>query len=935
MVCPPASPNLNLQPPVGDLPDHPPTFILAMSSAISIHPNDRVFQPEHPEHGYGTVRLVEESVLSDERVCQVAFDWVPGLTGVSEVALKRVPSLSGGREVLPEEWGSVEDLQRRLGAVLVMGENSETASFIRSFTMPLPHQAFLLEKIVMQRRYGHVIADDVGMGKTIEAGLIIATLRQRDPRVRVLVLSPAGVVLQWQDEMDEHFGLSFSIAGRDFKADRASNWNSHSLVLASLDTLKQERLRGVLKGAPPFDLIVCDEAHRLTARREFLSNELYRTQNYRFVEWLSHEHVVNWELNGDETPRSPRLLLLTATPHQGDDLRFAYLLQLARPDLMDAETATQAGGALTDSAVLEECLTRTAKKRAVDWSGQTIFLGHDTKTLNVALTEHEKAVLDRLARYVQMEMRFKESKSEALIRALAMHTFQKIAASSWAALESAMQARLAKAGGGCTDAVGDDEDAASLGEEFEFVGNDAERQALEDILRMVRSLARNTKWEVFRQLLSTGGEFRADGERILIFTQFRRTQEWLAEELRQQGERVMMIHGSMALDERREQRRAFEDNGTVLICTEAGSEGSNLHRQCHLLINYDLPWNPMRLLQRTGRLDRYGQKHKVRVVNLRAPLSWDSEISLKIEAKLKSVQASMGQVADEDYATMILGGIHETINVPEVMKQCDWGRNTVALDEAVNEAVQSVLARRGTLERIFQESLGMPENYGQGRPTLSGDDFRRVFTWAAAGHGVVLRESRTSENKLLKGVYHFTLPEVFRGGLRPSRECHIVFDRERFAEVRNENMGRVRGQEIKPTLCGFGDTVTDWFFRSAIAASENGTTYSITRPEGVANEEAWWLVYVARWKTRIGWAGPDAVMVYGLSQSGEVKRSITPDEVIRAIQTAVDCFPTDLTITPDLRPALSLCRDELRRRLEGTATSEHLALFPLVLVRLG
>ncbi len=173
----------------------------------TIQPNDRVFQPEHPEHGYGIVRLIEESVLSDERICQVAFEWVPGLLAVAETALKAVPKLESGHVILSDEWGGVEELQRRLGAALVMAENSQSAAFIRSFTMPLPHQAFLLEKILAHRRFGHVIADDVGMGKTIEAGLIIATLRQRDPQCRVLVLCPAGVVLQWQDEMDEHFGL--------------------------------------------------------------------------------------------------------------------------------------------------------------------------------------------------------------------------------------------------------------------------------------------------------------------------------------------------------------------------------------------------------------------------------------------------------------------------------------------------------------------------------------------------------------------------------------------------------------------------------------------------------------------------------------------------------------------------------------------------------
>ncbi len=903
---------------------------------MPLQPNDRVFQPEHPEHGYGIVRLVEESVLSDERVCQVAFEWVPGLMAVSEAALQVVLKVEGGQSIGADEWGGVEELQRRLGAALVMAENSQSAAFIRSFTMPLPHQAFLLEKILTYRRFGHVIADDVGMGKTIEAGLIITTLRQREPRTRVLVLCPAGVVLQWQDEMEEHFGLMFSIAGRDFAADRAANWDSHTLVLASLDTLKQERLRDTLKGAPPFDLIVCDEAHRLTARREFLSNELYRTQNYRFVEWLVQQRVVSWEEGGDGSPRSPRLLLMTATPHQGDDLRFAYLLQLARPDLIEAESAAGLGGALTNATTLEECLTRTAKKRAVDWNGKPIFLGHETRTLDVPLTVSEKEALQRLARYVQSEMVFEESTGEALVRALAMHTFQKIAASSWAALESAMTSRLRKAGGIKAQLpVNGDAQGMSMGDEFEFVGGTPEREALAELITVVRGVASDSKWKTFRELIVPGAGFRDEGDRILIFTQYRVTQSWLAEKLAQAGERVMMIHGSLNIDERKAQRIAFEQNGTILISTEAGSEGANLHRQCHLMVNYDLPWNPMRLLQRIGRLDRYGQKHKVRVANLRAPESWDVMISQKIATKLAAVQASMGLVTDEDYTTMILGGAHEAINMSEVMRACAWGNNAHAIDEAVDEAVQSVLNRRSTLEGLFRESLGMPEDYGRGSPVLNAEAFRQAFAWSAAGQGVLLRETRTSENKILKGVYHFTLPEAFRGGLRPSRDCHLVFDRDLFADVRNTSLGRVRGQEIKPALAGFGDSVTDWFFRTALQASECTSCYTIKQPGGVNDDELWWVVFAARWKGLGSWAGPDSILVWGLSSDGSVTRRIESGEVFGVLQKAeLPVNITQATSLPEMKHAFAKCRDELRRTLEGTQHGKTLSLQILCLVAL-
>lgn len=894
----------------------------------SIQTNDRIFQPDHPERGFGVVKLVEENVLDDQRTCQVGFDWLPGLTTVPEPALRKVIPVRSGEGIAPTEWASAADLQRRLGSALSMAENSRTGTFMRSFTIPLPHQAFLLEKIVAHDRFGHVIADDVGMGKTIEAGLVIAAIRQQDPRSRMLVLSPAGVVLQWQDEMLEHFGLDFSIAGRDFKAGHLASWNSHNLILASLDTLKQERHRDTFKQITPFDLVVCDEAHRLTARREFLTQELYRTQNYRFVEWLSQERVIQWVERADGTPRSPRLLMLTATPHQGDDLRFAYVLQLGRPDLIAAEEAVEPDGALTDPGILQDCITRTAKKNAVDWSGKPIFKGHESKTLDIELTEAEQAVLDELTRYVLHDMRFKAQKQgEALVRALALHTFQKIAASSWAALESAMQNRLDGRYG--EDDVSNGE--GSTGREFEFVGGQKEREAISSLLERIRSLPTNSKWCQFAKLVTPGKGFRESGERILVFTQFRRTQEWLAEKLTELGEQVALIHGGLNLDERQHQRTFFESRGTVLISTEAGSEGANLHRKCHLEVNYDLPWNPMRLLQRIGRLDRYGQRKPVRVVNLRAPNTWDSEISVKIATKLSQVQASMGLVADEDYSTMLLGQVHEAINIPQVLATAKWGKDGAEIDSAVTDAVQKVLDRKESLDRLFQESIGMPEGYNRTAPDLGAEEFRQAFGWAAEGQEVALKETRTSDNRFLKGVFHFTLPEAFRGGLRATREVYLVFDRDIFAEVRGEVLGHARGQEIKPSLAGFGDPVTDWFFRRALHATKGQTFCALQRQTGQSPDDAWWITYGARWKQASNWAGPDTLLTLALNHAGEVLRCIGPGEVFSALRKADSARPSAQKLPP-LETALTRCKQELRSTIPKGTDPSRLALFPVTLI---
>ena len=894
-----------------------------------IQPETRVYCPDHLEYGFGVVKLIDDNLLDDDRTCQVAFDWVPGLTPVSEAGLCPSLQITSHGKIENHEWGQLVGLKRRLGSGLAMAENSRTGNFMRSFVTPLPHQAFLLEKIVSQNRLGHVVADDVGMGKTIEAGLVIAALRQQDPRARVLILSPAGVVLQWQDEMEEHFGLEFSIVGRDFNPTSLPNWKNHSLILASLDTLKQDRHRSILQQSPSFNLVVCDEAHRLTAKREFLSNELYRTKNYRFVEWITAERVVQWTSRGDGAPRSPRLLLLSATPHQGDDLRFAYLLQLARPDQVEAESVIDDSGALISTVDLEECITRTAKKHAVDWSGNSIFVGHESRTLNVELNDDEKDVLAALSRYVLEEMQF-EDEGNALIRTLAMHTFQKIAASSWAALRTAMENRLHG------DFASHEEfsDGDSMGSEFATALDEREQQEIRSLLTLIDKLPSDSKWNRFSEVINAGNGFREAGDRLLIFTQYRRTQERLAELLTEQGEKVALIHGGLSLDDRKRQRAYFESEGTVLVSTEAGSEGANLHRKCHLEINYDLPWNPMRLLQRIGRLDRYGQKHKVQVINLRAPLSWDSMISDRIKTKLASVQSSMGQVADEDYHAMILGEVHDEISIPDVMSKSNWGKTDSIVDKAIDEALQNILSRKCSLDQLFQESMGMPKGFGSSTPVLQADDFRQVFAWVASGQDVKLKETRTSDNRFLKGVYHFTLPKTFRGGLRPSREAYLVFDRDVFADVRGEVLGTAKGQEIKPSLAGFGDQVTDWFFRSGLHAAEGRTAFSLRRPDDASTNETWWICYAARWKQSANWAGPDQLFTIAIHSDGAVSRRVPSSEAFALISSGVEA-PTDSKVLPSFEEAYSKARGELKDSLPPGVDPKHLALFVLAVIRLA
>lgn len=866
----------------------------------------RVRHLDHPEYGFGTIKLFESDPLDDREIIQVAFDWCDGTISCSRDRLIEIEVIADGRIIPATSYGSIKELRSRMGSALILSENARTSGFSRSFITPLPHQAYLLEKVHGQRHLGHLIADDVGMGKTIEAGLIISAERQINPKLRVLILAPKNVILQWQDEMEEHFGLFFRVAKRDFEIRQPNHWTDIDLVIASRDGLKQTKYREVLTAIESFDLIVIDEAHALTARRDFLSGDIERTGNYRFAEWLSAQHIVNWECDQQGAPRSPRFLFLTATPHQGDDTRFLHLLSLVRPDLIDVD---QDNALSLEIETLKACVSRTAKKKAVDWEGRPIFKGHESRTIDISLSDAEQHILGMLSWYVRERMVFKATgRAEALIRALAMHTYQKIAASSWQALESSLVSRLE---GRIAEPDSLDEESLL---EYDLLGGDNEIQALNELLALVRNLKDDTKGKEFAKLFHPSSGFRSEGDKVLVFTQYRSTQEYLRSTIEKLGLKVAFINGSLSIDQRREQRAYFEDCADVMISTEAGSEGANLHKKCHLLINYDSPWNPMRLLQRVGRLDRYGQKHKVTAITLRTPQTWDSEISRKIETKLATIQSSMGQVSDEDYRDMIIGAVYDAIDVGSIMAAADWDLKAANVDCAIDDEIAKAREDRNRLKRLLSDSVGMPEGFEAKRSEVGSKEFQMAFKWAAENQEIMLRETRTRESKYLQGVYHFTLPENFRMLLRASRECYVVFDRDRFSEVRGEVLGRARGQEIKPILAGIGEPVTDWFMNTAISADANPVAFSLASEDDNRQRGKFWVAFMARWRS--GSKGPDYMGLFEIDPIDGSATEIPTNRVFQDLENATPHTAQGTVRLPDFSAARKAAQVHVTSMLE-------------------
>jgi superfamily II DNA or RNA helicase len=885
----------------GRLAEHDPIIANRWLIAQGVHPapvpngltfieGARVLHRLHPELGFGTIKYREEDAFGDVRY-QVSFDHVDRLEALApgEIATVGQPldELRGGR------LGSVDVMRRKLAAGVVLSENNRSGAFLKISTQPLPHQVYLWEKVLSGNCFGHLLADDVGMGKTIEAGLLLTSLLQERADQRVLIVCPKGVATQWQDEMEEHFGLFFTIMGEEFKGKLATSWRNNRFVVAPIDRIKRPDYAEVLRAAAPFDIIVCDEAHKLTARRHLLSGKLEKTANYQFFERLNAERLVNFVVGNDGAPRSPRLLLLSATPHQGDDERFVYLLHLARPDLFPIGSDTAATGELLMPQLLVETITRTPKSRAVFWDGRPIFKGHETHTITVEWTAAETAVSQLLTRYIEKSLAAAGGGRSGLIVQLVMHTFHKIAASSWEALLTTLRNRRAALRGEPVSSVpeADEDDEAEL---FETVSSEiarpffrSEKALLDELIDEIAALGGDSKWEKCAALLRDI-EAQQPGAKLLFFTQYRATQTYLVRKLAElfPGAETELIHGDVDAEGRKAARLRFESGSRFLVSTEAGGEGINLQKACHLMVNYDLPWNPMRLQQRIGRLDRYGQKAKVQVFNLLVPASWDNRIAVRILERLASIQASMSAItADvEDYKEMLLGAVADQVNASELFAKTAASGGKEVGDVVIDEWVTNALASMDRWKQVFSRDLGMSGDVGPMAPRLTSHDFRGAFAFAAQQHDIRLMETRTSESRFVEGVYHFPRPAAFRGSLRASKEVYVVFDRERFAQVRNEPLGRARGQEIKPALAGFGDELTDWLFETAFAARPAESAFAVAGGEKWPHGQGILLVYSLRWL-------------------GKSRRLKAPDSIVSVFQPASatgDPFVADVREVMDL-----------------------------------
>lgn len=596
----------------------------------------------HERHA-APCRVVDREEIWGETAYRV---WLPGKDAVVRARSRDLSPLDA---VQP----TVDQILHTAAAAKLLDalEDNLLLAPIQSSVVPLPHQLYALNRAMSRDRIRYLLADEVGLGKTIEAGLILRELKLRGMAKRILVVAPKGLVRQWQAEMRLHFGENFEFiepaelsAFRQWRSDEENLWRLHDQVICSLDSVKplegrrgwsleqlsaynRERFEDLISAS--WDLVIIDEAHRMGG---------------------STDQVARYKLGAALAEAAPYLLLLSATPHQGKTDQFHRLMQLLDRDSFPDESSVS-------SERVRPFVVRTEKRVAIDAEGKPLFKPRMTRLHSVAWQDRHasqqklyEAVTDYVRHGYNQAMAAKQrhigflmilmqrlvTSSTAAIRAtlekrqalldqpqLQPSLFETADVDEWAELDGQTQVDLA---------------IQTKGWEMEK----AEVETLLDLARATEAQGTDAKAEALLELIYKLQQEENDPElKVLIFTEFVPSQAMLADFLESRGFSVATLNGSMDLEARTRAQQSFARDIRILISTDAGGEGLNL-QFCHVIVNFDMPWNPMRVEQRIGRVDRIGQPHVVRAINFVLEDTVEHRVREVLETKLAVIAEEFG-----------------------------------------------------------------------------------------------------------------------------------------------------------------------------------------------------------------------------------------------------------------------------------------------------
>ncbi|NLI41211.1 MAG: DEAD/DEAH box helicase, partial [Caldisericales bacterium] len=667
-------------------------------------------------------QVVEIQTLWGETIC---LAWLPDRDVVVRIPASHLKPIDSAATSSPDNITYLTAAARVADALT----QDVLLAPIESSVIPLPHQIRALSRAIADDRVRYLLADEVGLGKTIEAGLILRELKLRGLVKRTLVIAPKGLVNQWVSEMRFHFGETFQpVLPEDIKTlkriapiSRRGNgerdnhyegvpdnaWRMFSQVAVPMDSVKpldrrrgwsavqvsehnRERFEDLISAG--WDLVIVDEAHRLGG---------------------STDQVARFKLGQGLAEAAPYLLLLSATPHQGKTDAFHRLVSL-----IDSQEFPDVGSVTRDR--VQPYVIRTEKRRAIDSEGKPLFKPRRTQLVPVSWKAHhhdQKLLYEAVTEYVREGYNQAMREKRSYIGFL-MILMQRLVVSSTRAIHTTLARRL--------EALTEPQEQLTLFpliSDEEWADLDGQEQ-IEVLLRTRLKALKNERAEVKLLMDSaarcehTGPDAKAEallewlyrlqseeGDpdlKALIFTEFVPTQEMLRQFLSERGFSVACLNGSMDMEERQHVQDAFAGEVRILISTDAGGEGLNL-QFCHVVINYDIPWNPMRLEQRIGRVDRIGQTHMVRAVNLVFEGSVEHRVREVLERKLAVIfeefgiektgdvldSAQAGRLFDEMYVEAILDPekVEESVEsvVARLQEQAHEARTNAAVLGAMEE----------------------------------------------------------------------------------------------------------------------------------------------------------------------------------------------------------------------------------------------------------
>jgi len=669
-------------------------------------------------------KVIEEQTLWGQTVFRV---WLPNQDAVVRVPHSALRPLSS--DVQPEiEAGRIAYVAAAAKVAEVLeGSTSATDGHVllapmESNVIPLPHQIHALSRAISGDRVRYLLADEVGLGKTIEAGLVMRELKLRGLVRRTLVVSPKGIATQWVAEMQTHFNEQFQLVlGDDISTlqrlapgadQRSSAWSMFDQVIVSLDSVKpmdkrrgwtaervaeynRSRFEDLITAG--WDLVVVDEAHRLGG---------------------STDQVARYKLGRGLAEAAPYVLLLSATPHQGKTDAFHRLMSLLDDDAFpDMESVSRERVA--------PYVIRTEKRKAIDADGKPLFKPRRTQMAPVSWESRHhlqqllyEAVTDYVREGYNQALREKKRHIGFL-----MILMQRLVVSSTRAIRTTLERRLAALKDGEQQASmrlaelengaeGSESPDDEIAELYDMDGQELLDELLKSHVSALQSEGSHveTLLDAAVRCEQAGPDAKAEALiewiyklqaeenepdlKVLIFTEFVPTQQMLKEFLETRGISVATLNGSMGMEERGAAQDAFRKSHRVLVSTDAGGEGLNL-QFAHVIINYDIPWNPMRLEQRIGRVDRIGQPKTVQAINFVFEDSVEFRVREVLEQKLS--------VIFEEFGIDKTGDVLDSAQAGELFE--DVFASAILNPDGIETSVEHTVARiRDEIQQVRESS---------------------------------------------------------------------------------------------------------------------------------------------------------------------------------------------------------------------------------------